>query len=235
MNTNNKKTERNTSAGAAGRNASTGAFKKNASAGSSSGNKDKAGVRKHRKIQFDKPGNILYPVPAALVSCCDKEGRANLITIAWTGTVCSEPPMVSISVRKSRFSHKLISETGEFVINLTTEELAAVTDTCGVRSGRDVDKFKAYGLTPCESKTVRAPGVLESPVNIECKVIKTLELGSHDMFIAEVTCVQADEEYMDKNGRFHLEKAGLIAYSHGSYFALGRQLGTFGFSVRKKK
>lgn len=195
----------------------------------------KAAVRDHKKIAFDKPGNFLYPVPAVLVSCCDGEGKANLITIAWTGTVCSDPPMVSISVRKSRFSHRMICETGEFVINLTTERLAAAADTCGVRSGRDVDKFGEYGLTPCESRTVRAPGVLESPVNIECRVVKTLELGSHDMFIAEVTCVQADEEYMDEKGRFHLEKAGLIAYSHGSYYALGKQLGTFGYSVRKKK
>ena len=198
-------------------------------------NTDSAVSHDHKKTVFAKPGNMLYPVPAALVSCCDNEGRANLITIAWTGTVCSDPPMVSISVRKSRLSHKLIGETGEFVINLTTEELVAITDTCGVRSGRDVDKFKAYGLTPCESKTVKAPGVLESPVNIECKVVKTLELGSHDMFIAEVTCVQADEEYMDKSGRFRLDKAGLIAYSHGSYYTLGNQLGSFGFSVKRKK
>ena len=192
-------------------------------------------TEEHKKITFQKPGNFLYPVPAALVSCCDKEGRPNLLTIAWTGTVCSDPPMVSISVRRSRYSHRLISETGDFVINLTTEALAAVTDTCGVRSGKDVDKFREYGLTPFDSKTVKAPGVLESPVNIECRVVEKLELGSHDMFLAEVTCVQADERYMDQNGKFHLEDAGLIAYSHGSYFALGRQLGTFGYSVRKKK
>ncbi len=197
--------------------------------------KKPASAEEHKKITFQKPGNFLYPVPAALVSCCDKEGRPNLLTIAWTGTVCSDPPMVSISVRRSRYSHRLISETGDFVINLTTEALAAVTDTCGVRSGKDVDKFREYGLTPFDSKTVKAPGVLESPVNIECRVVEKLELGSHDMFLAEVTCVQADERYMDRNGKFHLEKAGLIAYSHGSYFALGRQLGTFGYSVRKKK
>lgn len=197
--------------------------------------KKDAPAQVHKKITFQKPGNILYPVPAALVSCCDKDGRPNLITIAWTGTVCSDPPMVSISVRRSRYSHRLIKETGDFVINLTTEDLAAVTDTCGVRSGKDVDKFKEYGLTPFDSRTVKAPGVLESPVNIECRVVQTLELGSHDMFLAEVTCVQADERYMDQNGKLHLEKAGLIAYSHGAYFALGRQLGTFGYSVRKKK
>lgn len=187
------------------------------------------------KMAFDKPGNMLYPVPAVMVSCRSSEGKNNILTIAWTGTVCSDPPMVSISVRKSRYSHDIIRDTGEFVINLTNENLVRAADFCGVRSGRDFDKFAECHLTPGEGRTVNAPVIMESPVNIECKVTQMLELGSHDMFLAEVTCVQADERYMDSKGRFHLEDAGLTAYSHGTYFSLGKQLGTFGFSVRRKK
>ena len=184
--------------------------------------------------QIWKPGNMLYPLPAVMVSAADKTGRANIITVAWAGTVCSDPAMVSISVRKERFSHHMLLETGEFVINLTTEKLAKAADICGVKSGRDVDKFRLAGLTPLPASAVKAPLIGESPVNIECRVRQVLELGSHDMFLAEVLAVQADEALLDEKNRFHLEKAGLIAYSHGTYYSLGKALGTFGYSVRKK-
>lgn len=192
-------------------------------------------MEENHKIQFEKPGNMLYPVPAVMVSCADKNGRANILTIAWAGTVCSDPPMVSISVRKSRYSHDIIRDTGEFVINLTTEKLVRAADFCGVRSGRDIDKWEACGLTQAGSTAVSAPLILESPVNIECRVRQMLELGSHDMFLAEVVAVDADSRYMDSQGRFHLEQAGLIAYSHGKYFSLGKNLGFFGCSVQKKR
>ena len=184
--------------------------------------------------QVWKPGNMLYPLPVVLVSCCDKEGKPNLITVAWAGTICSDPAMVSISVRPSRYSHHMIKETGEFVINLTTKELLKATDYCGVVSGKNIDKFKEMGLTPSPSEKVKAPGILESPVNIECKVVEVKALGTHDMFIAEVVAVKADEKYMDEKGRFHLEDSEPIAYSHGRYFSLGEELGTFGYSVKKK-
>ena len=184
--------------------------------------------------QVWKPGNMLYPLPVVLVSCCDKEGKPNLITVAWAGTICSDPAMVSISVRPSRYSHHMIKETGEFVINLTTKELLKATDYCGVVSGKNIDKFKEMGLTPSPSEKVKTPGILESPVNIECKVVEVKALGTHDMFIAEVVAVKADEKYMDKKGRFHLEDSEPIAYSHGRYFSLGEELGTFGYSVKKK-
>lgn len=181
-----------------------------------------------------KPGNMLYPLPAVLVSVADPAGRQNIFTVAWAGTVCSDPPMVSISVRPERYSYGMIKETGEFVINLTTEELAFATDYCGVVSGRDVDKFEETGLTPIRAKVVKAPMVKESPVNIECVVEDVKALGTHDMFIAKVAAVHADGKYMDGKKRFHLEQAKPIVYSHGSYMALGRELGTFGYSVRKK-
>ena len=177
---------------------------------------------------------MLYPLPAVMVSAADITGRANIITVAWAGTVCSDPAMVSISVRKERFSHHMLMETGEFVINLTTEKLAKAADICGVKSGRDVDKFRLAGLTPLPASAVKAPLIGESPVNVECRVRQVLELGSHDMFLAEVLAVQADEALLDEKNRFHLEKAGLIAYSHGTYYSLGKALGTFGYSVRKK-
>lgn len=182
-----------------------------------------------------KPGNLLYPLPAALVSVRGKDGRSNLITIAWCGTVCSDPPMLSISVQKRRFSHAMLAETGEFVLNLTTEETARATDLCGVLSGRDVDKWERSGLHEEPASVVSAPLVRECPVNIECRVTETLELGSHDMFLAEVVAVDADERYFDENGRFDLDRCRLIAYSHGEYRALGPVIGTFGYSVRKKK
>ena len=185
------------------------------------------------KINF-KPGNMLYPLPVVMVSSADADGKPNIITIAWTGTICSDPPMVSISVRKERYSHKLISESGEFVINLTTEELAFATDYCGVKSGKDVDKFKEMNLTPLKADVVKAPLIAESPVNLECKVTKVKELGTHDMFLAEVVAVHVDDAYMDEKNKFHLEYAKPIVYSHGTYLKTGEELGTFGYSVKKK-
>lgn len=181
-----------------------------------------------------KPGNMLYPLPVVMVSVADKEGKQNIITIAWTGTICSDPPMVSISVRPERYSYHMIKETGEFVINLTTKELAFATDYCGVKSGRDVDKFAAMQLTPVRGEKVKAPLIAESPVNLECKVTEVKHLGTHDMFMAEVVCVHADEKYMDEQNRFHLEMADPIVYSHGTYMTTGEKIGTFGYSVRKK-
>lgn len=181
-----------------------------------------------------KPGNMLYPLPVVMVSMADKQGRKNIITIAWAGTVCTNPPMVSISVRPERYSYPILKETGEFVINLTTKELAFATDYCGVKSGRDVDKFKEMKLTPIPASEVKAPMIAESPVNIECKVREIISLGSHDMFLADVVAVHADEKYMDEKRKFHLEKAEPIVYSHGSYLSCGEQLGTFGYSVKKK-
>ena len=180
-----------------------------------------------------KPGNMLYPVPAVLVSCRDKEGNDNLLTIAWAGTICSDPAMVSISIRKSRHSYNMIKESGEFVINLTTRATTFATDYCGVKSGAKEDKWATSKLTKGEAEVVNAPIVVESPVNIECKVKDILELGSHDMFVAEVLCVTVDDKYMDEKGRFNLGAADLIAYSHGEYFALGEKLGSFGYSVKK--
>ncbi len=186
------------------------------------------------KKSFPKPGNFLYPVPAVMVSLLDADGKPNIITVAWAGTVCSDPPMVSISVRKNRHSHAGLLKNREFVINLTSRGLVHATDYCGVRSGRDVDKFQECGLTPIPSESVKAPSIQEAPVHIECKVTQVLELGTHDMFLAEVTRVRFDENLLDKDGRFHMEKADLVAYSHGSYYSLGELLGTFGYSVRKK-
>ena len=186
------------------------------------------------KIDF-KPGNMLYPVPVVMVSCARPGEKPNIVTIAWAGTICSDPAMVSISVRKERHSHAIISETGEFVINLVSRDLTFATDYCGVKSGRDIDKFEDMKLTALPSVTVDAPGIAESPVNIECKVKQVVELGSHDMFIAEVTNVRVDESFMDEKGRFNMDDCDLIAYSHGGYFSLGDKLGTFGYSVAKKK
>ena len=181
-----------------------------------------------------KPGNMVYPLPAVLVSCGDKEGNLNLMTAAWTGTICSDPPMVYVSIRKERHSHHMIRETGEYVINLTTEKLARATDFCGVRSGRDMDKFKEMQLTPVHGELKYAPMVEESPVSIECQVTQVVELGSHDMFMAKVTAVYVDETYMDGKGTFHLEKAEPLVYSHGQYYGIGKHIGGFGYAVRKK-
>lgn len=185
--------------------------------------------------EYWRGGNMLYPVPAVLVSCARRGEKPNLITVAWAGTVCSDPAMVSISVRRSRYSHGILKETGEFVINLVTAELVRAADFCGVKSGREMDKFKECRLSPLESKTVKAPSVAESPLSLECRVKQVIPLGSHDMFLAEVTAVSVDDRYLDKNGKFHLNDAHLCAYSHGEYFELGKKLGKFGYSVKKKK
>ena len=185
------------------------------------------------KRQF-KPGNLLYPVPAVLVSAADKDGNSNLITVAWAGTICSDPPMLSISVRPERYSYYMIRETGEFVVNLTTEELVRAVDFCGVKSGRDTDKWKETGLTPEKASVVNVPLVRQSPVNLECRVLRVDELGSHHMFVAQVVAVDVDEKYMDEKDQFHLSAAKPLAYSHGRYYGLGECLGFFGYSVQKK-
>lgn len=183
-----------------------------------------------------KPGTVLYPLPAVLVSCGAVPEEYNLLTVSWTGTVCSDPPMCSISVRPERHSYGIIRRTGAFVINLTTRKLARAADWCGVRSGRDCDKFREAGLTPLPAERVDAPIVAEAPVSIECRVRQVLPLGSHDMFLADVVNVQVDAAYIDpETGRFCLERAEPIVYSHGEYFALGEALGRFGWSVRRKK
>ena len=182
-----------------------------------------------------KPGNMLYPLPAVMVSVTDGKGEDDIITVAWTGTICTNPPMVYISVRPERHSYHMIKETGEFVINLTTEKLAKATDFCGVRSGRDVDKFKETGLTREKADIVSAPMIQESPVSIECRVKEIKELGSHHMFLADVLAVHADPEYMDEKKKFHLNDAKPLVYSHGEYLGIGKKLGTFGYSVKKKK
>lgn len=178
---------------------------------------------------------MLYPLPVVMVSVADRSGKSNIFTAAWTGTVCTNPPMLYISVRPERYSYGMIKETGEFVVNLTTRELTYAADFCGVRSGRDVDKFKHLGLHREAADIVSAPLIAESPVNIECIVREIQELGSHHMFLADIAAVHADDRYMDKNNKFHFEKAGPIVYSHGEYYDLNQKSGTFGFSVKKKK
>lgn len=185
--------------------------------------------------QYWKPGNMLYPVPAVMVSCGRPGERANIITVAWAGTVCSEPAMVSISVRPKRYSYDIIKDTGEFVINLVTKELAYATDYCGVKSGRDVDKYQKMHLTPLPSRHIAAPGIAESPLNLECKVEKVIPLGSHHMFLARVAGVTVEEAWMNESGKFCLNETELVTYSHGEYFTLGEKLGKFGFSVEKRK
>ena len=182
-----------------------------------------------------KPGNMVYPLPAVMATVRGKDGKDNIITIAWTGTVCSDPAMLYISVRKERHSHHMLVESGEFVVNLTTEDLCKATDYCGVRSGAKVDKFKETGLTKEEAKVINCAMIKESPVNIECKVKEIIPLGSHDMFLAEVVNVNVDDAYMEENGRFDLSKAHPLVYSHGTYYKTGKKLGTFGYSVKKKK
>lgn len=182
-----------------------------------------------------KPGNMLNPVPAVMVSVTDSGDKANIITVAWAGTICTNPPMVSISVRPERYSYHLLEENKEFVINLTTEELVKACDYCGVTSGKDVDKFKEMNLTKVEVAGVSAPGIAESPVNIACRVKEIKPLGSHTMFIADVVGVSVDEKYMNETGKFCINETGLVMYSHGEYFSMGEKLGTFGYSIRKKK
>ena len=183
-----------------------------------------------------KPGNVLSPVPAVLVSCGGtQEWKPNLITIAWTGSICSEPPMLSISVRPERYSYNILKSTGEFVVNVPSLRQAKATDWCGMVSGRDVDKFSKTGLTPAPAVKVQCPIVLECPLNIECRVKEALKLGSHTMFASEVMAVQVTSSLLNTKGRLCLEKAGLLAFAHGQYFALGRIIGRFGFSVKKRK
>ncbi len=179
---------------------------------------------------------MLYPLPAVMVSCAREGENPNIITLAWVGTVCTNPPMVSISLRPSRYSYGIIRETEEFVINLTTKELLQAADYCGVKSGRDIDKFKELGLTPERAEILKhAPAIAESPVNIECRVAEVRELGSHHLFLAHVVSVGVEERYLDKAGKFDLNAAGLVSYSHGGYFVLRQQCGSFGYSVRAGK
>lgn len=181
-----------------------------------------------------KPGTVIYPVPAVMVSCGTME-KKNIITVAWTGTVNSDPAMTYVSIRPSRHSYQIIKERGEFVINLVTEKLAYACDYCGVKSGRDIDKFAEMKLTAKKGEKVDAPIIYESPVNIECKVKEIIPLGTHDMFLAEVVSVQVSDDYLDETGKFHFDKAKPICYSHGAYYGLGKKLGTFGYSIKKKE
>ena len=188
---------------------------------------------KETKLKW-KPGTMLYPLPAVMVSCGDWD-NANIITVAWTGTICTDPAMLYISVRPERYSYNLIKEKGEFVVNLTTKDLAFATDFAGVRSGRDLDKFEVLNLTKERANEVSCPLIKESPVNLECQVVEIKELGSHNMIIAKVLCTDVDSKYMDETGKFCLEDCNLISYSHGQYYELGENLGRFGFSVKKNK
>ncbi len=181
-----------------------------------------------------KPGNMLYPVPAVMVSCKRPGERPNIVTIAWTGTINSDPAMLSISVRPSRFSYDIIKDTGEFVVNLVNRDLTGACDWCGVKSGRDVDKFAEMHLTEYVSEFMETPAIAESPVNLYCKVTQVLPLGSHDLFLAEIVGVTVSKEYMDETGRFDLAASDPIAYSHGEYYTLGEYIGKFGYSVQKK-
>ena len=185
--------------------------------------------------QIWKPGTMLNPVPVVMVSCGTFPDKMNIITVAWAGTICSDPAMLSISVRKERYSHSLIQDTGKFVVNLVTDRLVKVTDWCGVKSGRDVNKFAETGLTPLKANTSDCPIIAQSPVNIECTVTQVIELGSHDMFIAKVDTVDVDDNLIDpKTGALKLYKAGLAVYSHGFYYKTGEMIGRFGYSVRKQ-
>ena len=178
---------------------------------------------------------MLYPVPAVMVSCWRPSEKPNIITVAWTGTVCSSPAMVSVSIRPERYSYDIIKETGEFVINLTTEKLVRATDYCGVRSGRDVDKFEKLHLTREKASHVRPSLLAEAPVCLECRVSERKQLGSHDLFLAEVLAVHAEGRYMNQQRKFDLKSARPLVYSHGEYFGLGKKLGHFGFSIKKRK
>lgn len=181
-----------------------------------------------------KPSTLLYPVPAVMVTCADRERRPNIVTVAWTGTVCSEPPMLSISLRPERYSHELIMASREFVVNIPSVKEIRTTDYCGVVSGRVVDKFERTGLTPAPASTVKAPIILECPINLECAVRKTMSLGTHTLFLAEIKAVQVSRHLLTPKGRFAVERAGLAAYAHGDYYALQRKLGFFGFSAQKR-
>lgn len=184
--------------------------------------------------EYWRGSNLLAPMPAVIITAADKAGHTNMMTAAWAGTVCSDPVMVSVSIRPSRLTHDYIEETGEFVINLTNRQLVYATDWVGVKSGRDVDKWQEMHLTPFASRHIKAPGIAESPLCLECVVRQTLRLGTHDMYIAEVLSTDVDASLLDDKGRLDLARADLIAYSHGEYYALGDKLGKFGFSVRKR-
>lgn len=185
--------------------------------------------------QIWKPGNMLYPLPVVMVTVRDPEDhRDNIITVAWAGTINTNPPMLSISVRPERYSYRALEETGEFVVNLVTKDLVRSCDYCGVTSGRDIDKFKKCHLTKLDASKVQCGMIAESPVNIECRVSRSIELGSHTMFLADVLAVHADEKYLDDSGKFCLEKSSPVVYSHGAYFSLGKQCGTFGYSIKKR-
>lgn len=180
-----------------------------------------------------KPGTLLSPVPAVMVTCQGANTRPNIITISWAGTVCSEPPMLSISVRPDRYSYEMIKETGEFVVNVPDRRVTKEADLCGVISGRDRDKFHETGLTQGRAETVKPPIIMECPINIECKVAQTIELGSHVMFIANVTSIQVSEHLIDDQGRLQSDKAAIVGYAHGHYYQLGKKIGHFGYSVKK--
>lgn len=180
-----------------------------------------------------KPGTMVYPLPPVMVSCGDFE-KSNILTIAWTGIICTDPAMTYISIRKERYSYDIIKSSGEFVINLASSDLAKVVDFCGVRSGKNIDKFKECNLTKEKATEVSVPMIKECPINIECRVKEIKELGTHDMFIAEILAVNVDDKYLDETGRFDMEACNLLAYSHGQYYSLGERLGKFGFSVEKK-
>ena len=193
------------------------------------------GRRAHVAKQVWKGGNMLYPLPAVMVSCANAVGEKDIVTVAWAGTVCTNPPMLSISLRPERYSYHLIRESGEFVVNLVTSRLQRACDWCGVRSGRDYDKWVEQRLTPAPATALAlAPAIEESPVSIECRVRDVLELGSHHLFLADVLAVQVEESLLDEGGKLDLARANLTAYSHGEYFELGRRLGSFGYSVRKR-
>jgi flavin reductase (DIM6/NTAB) family NADH-FMN oxidoreductase RutF len=183
-----------------------------------------------------KPGTMIYPLPAVMISCGADESEYNILTVSWVGTLCTNPPMCYISVRPERHSYPIIKKNMEFVINLTTKDLAYATDWCGVRSGKEINKFAEMKLTPGKSSIVKAPYIEESPLCIECRVREVISLGSHDMFIADVVNVLADDKYIDKEtGAFQLEESDLLVYSHGFYHEIGKQIGKFGWSVQKKK
>lgn len=182
-----------------------------------------------------KPSTLLNPVPVVMVSCVDRDNKPNIITVAWAGTINSKPPMISISLRKERYSYNLIREKGQFVINLTNRRLAFAADFCGVKSGRDVDKIEVLKLELEKASKVDVPLIKDSPVNLECVVRDIVELGSHDMFIAEIVAVNVDERLLDKSARLNMGKADLICYSHGEYWSLEKPLGYFGYSITKKK
>ena len=187
-----------------------------------------------KKVSW-KPGNLIYPLPAVMVSCGSSEEDYNIITIAWTGTMCTNPPLCFISVRPERHSHEIIKKNGEFVINLTTKDLAFATDWCGVKSGKDFNKFKEMKLTPVKGQIVKAPLIAESPVNIECKVTDIKSMGSHDVFFAEIVAINVSDTYIDEKDQFDLNKANPLCYSHGKYYELGKFIGKFGYSVQKPR